>query len=196
LELQEIANLIAKGASERELQSELKKDLSVIGKAFAHPAIQDEYIVFSEFPIGQGAVDFVVLTDRSRMDVILIEIKGAGFNFLNGDGTVAADINSAAQQIRERFYHIQSNYEPFRREIHILRKAVEEGESKYNSVLGANGYLHVDPGKDIDIYGIVIGGRTRNDFEESRARHQLESATPRVRFESWDSWLRKCGVGL
>jgi hypothetical protein len=37
----------------------------------------------------------------------------------------------------------------------------------------------------------VIGGRTKNDLEESRARHQLEMATPRVMFESWDSWLRK-----
>ncbi|MEW6613019.1 MAG: Shedu anti-phage system protein SduA domain-containing protein [Pseudomonadota bacterium] len=186
-----IASLVSQGASERELQAELKRDLSILGTACAHSAIKDEYIAFSEFPIAHGNVDFVVFTDRSRMDVILIEVKGANFNFLNADGAIASDINLAAQQIRERFYQIQSNYEPFRREVHVIRKAVEGGAQKYNSVLGPKGYLHVDPEKDIDVRGIVIGGRTKNDLDESRARHQLEMATPRVIFESWDSWLRK-----
>src|SRR3546814_587022 len=121
------------------------------------------------------------------MDVILIEVKGANFNFLNADGAIASDINFATQQIRERFYQIQSYYEPFRREVHVIRKAIEGGAQKYNSVLGPNGYLNVDSEKDIDVRGIVIGGRTKNDLEESRARHQLEMATPRVMFESWDS---------
>jgi hypothetical protein len=191
LPLSEIASLVSQGASERELQAEFKRDLSVIGAACAHPAIKNEYIAFSEFPVGHGNVDFVVFTDRSRMDVILIEVKGANFNFINADGAVAADINFAAQQIRERFYQIQSNYEPFRRQVHVIRKAVESGSQKYNSILGSNGFLHVDPEKDIDIRGIVIGGRTKDDLEESRARHQLEMATPRATFESWDSWLRK-----
>lgn len=189
--LSKISNLVSEGATERELQAEFKLNLSILGTSCAHSAIKDEYIAFSEFPLGHGNVDFVVFTDRSRMDVILIEVKGANFNFLNADGAVAADINFAAQQIRERFYQIQSNYESFRREVHIIRKAVEGGVQKYNSVLGPNGYLHVDPEKDIDVRGVVIGGRTKNDFEESRARHQLEMATPRVVFESWDSWLRK-----
>jgi hypothetical protein len=189
--LSNIANLVSRGASERELQAEFKRNMSILGSACAYPAIKDEYIAFSEFPVAHGNADFVVFTDRSRMDVILIEVKGANFNFLNADGAVASDINLAAQQIRERFYQIQSNYESFRREVHVIRKAVEGGVKKYNSVLGPNGYLHVDPEKDIDVRGIVIGGRTRNDFDESRARHQLEMATPRVMFESWDSWLRK-----
>lgn len=189
--LSNIASLVAQGASERELQTELKRDLSILGAACAHPAIKREYIAFSEFPIAHGKVDFVVFTDRSRMDVILIEVKGANFNYLNSDGAVAADINYAAQQIRERFYQIQSIYEPFRREVHIIRKAVESGTQKYSSVLGPNGYLHVDPEKDIDVRGIVIGGRTKSDPDESRVRHQLEMANPRVMFESWDSWLRK-----
>jgi hypothetical protein len=191
MSLSKIVSLITKGATERELQSELKRDLTMIGIACAHSAIKSEYIVFSEFPVGHGNVDFVVFTNRSRMDVILIEVKGADFNFLNTDGIVAADINFACQQIRQRFYQIQSNYEAFRREVHVIRKTVEGGIQKYNSVLGPNGYLHVDPEKDINVRGIVIGGRTKNDFEESRARHQLEMAMPRVMFESWDSWLRK-----
>jgi hypothetical protein len=191
LTLSNIACLVTQGASERALQAEFKRDLSILGEVYTPSVIKGEYIVFSEFPIIHGSVDFVVFTDRSRMDVILIEVKGANFNFLNADGSVAADINFAAQQIRERFYKIQSCYEPFRREVHAIRKAVENGTKKYNSVLGANGYLHVDPEKDIDVRGIVIGGRTTNDSDESRVRHQLEMATPRTMFESWDSWLRK-----
>ena len=189
--LSSIASLVAQCAPERVLQSELKRDLSILGRACAHSAIKDEYIAFSEFPVANGKVDFVVFTDRSRMDVILIEVKGANFNFLNANGTVAADINYAAQQIRERFYQIQSNYELFRREMHNIRKSAESGNQKYNSIRGSNSCLHVDPNKDIDIRGIVIGGRTNNDIDESRARHQLEMSTPRVIFESWDSWLRK-----
>lgn len=188
----DIVRLVEAGASERELQSELKRDLSIVGQAFAHPAIKDEYIAFSEFPVGHGSVDFVVFTDRSRMDVILIEVKGANFNFLNNDGSIAADINFAMQQIRERLYQVQrSGYEPFRREVHLVRRSIENGCRRYNSVLGPNGYLNVDPEKDIDIWGAVIGGRTTDDLNESRVRHQMEEGTGRVRVESWDSWLRK-----
>jgi hypothetical protein len=186
-----IASLVSNCASERELQAELKNNLSIIGTSCAHSAIKDEYITFSEFPVGHGKVDFVVFTDRSRMDVILVEVKGANFNFLNADGGVAADINSAAQQIRERLYQIQTNYESFRREVHAIRKTVEGGAQIYNSFLGPNGFLHVDPEKDIDVKGVVIGGRTKDDLAESRARHQLEINSPRILFESWDSWLRK-----
>lgn len=189
--LSKIVNLVTQFSSERELQVELKRNLSILGVACTYPAIKREYIVFSEFPVANGLVDFVVFTDRSRMDVILIEVKGANFGFINADGSIAADINYAAQQIRERFYQIQSNYEPFRREVHAIRKAVENGVQKYNAVLGPNGFLNVDSEKDIDVRGLVIGGRTKNDLDESRVRHQLEMASPRVTFESWDSWLRK-----
>lgn len=188
-----LIDLIHVGATERELQAELKADLSVIAQSCVHPAIKDEYIAFSEFPVGTGFVDFVVFTDRSRMDVVLFEIKGADFEFLNADGATSRQIDRAAEQIRDRFDDIERNYEPFRREAYALRKAVEAGETRYNSLLGPKGYLNVDPEKDIDVWGIIIGGRTREDYAESRARHKLEKYTNRVRFESWDSWLRKYG---
>ena len=184
-----IMNLVVQKASERELQIELKSNLSILGAAYAHP--KDEYIVFSEFPISHGNVDFIVFTGRSRMDIILIEVKGANFNFLNSDDTIAADINIAVQQVRERFYEIQRNYESFRRDAHDIRKAVEGGEQRYNSTLGSYGCLLVDSEKDIDIWGVVIGGRTQNDSHESRTRHQFEMSTPRIMLESWDSWIRK-----
>lgn len=188
-----IRALVTGRAKEREIQTLLKSNLDLIGRSAAFAPIKDEYIAFSEFPVGNGSVDFVVFTDRSRMDVVLIEIKGADFSFINADGRVHADINEAAQQIRERYAYIRSNYEYFRREVHSIRKEVEAGKQRYNSLLGPNGYLHVDPEKDIDIKGIVIGGTTRDDLEESRIRHQLEIDSPRIKFESWDSWLRKNG---
>lgn len=191
--LTSIQSLVNQSAKERKIQDEIKRDLSVIGTSVAFAPIKDEYIAFSEFPIGQGSVDFVVFTGRSRMDVVLIEVKGADFYFLNSDGTIHADIHEAAQQIRERYAFINSNYEYFRREVHSIRKDVEAGHQRYNSLLGPNGFLHVDPEKDIYIKGIVIGGRIRGDLKESRIRHQLEIEAPRIKFESWDSWLRKNG---
>lgn len=191
--MHQLTALIHEGAREREIQAALKADLSVIAQTCVHSAIQDEYIAFSEFPLGTGFVDFVVFTDRSRMDVVLFEIKGADFEFLNADGSVAKLIDRAAEQMRNRFDEIERNYESFRREAHALRKTIEAGQKKFNSILGPNGYLHVDPEKDIDVWGIVIGGRTREDYAESRARYKLEKYTNRVRFESWDSWLRKYG---
>lgn len=186
----EIEHLVLVGAGERELQTELKKDLSLIAEVFAFP--QAEFIAFSEFPVGEGNVDFVLFTSRSRMEVVLIEVKGAEFSFSNKDGSIAADINYAAQQIRERFYHIRSNYEFFRRNCYDIRRAVEAGITKYNSLLGPNGYLHVDPDKDITYRGVIIGGRSRDDHHESKLKSELEfSASPHIRYESWDSWLRK-----
>lgn len=187
--LSTILSLVAQGASERALQAEFRRNLAALGAAWAIPA--NEYIVFSDFPVGNGIVDFAIFTCRSKMHVILVEIKGANFDFVNARGAVAADINLAAQQIRERFHQIQSSYEPFRRQAHVIRGEVEKGKRRYGSVMGPNGYLHVDPEKDIYVRGAVIGGRTRDDYEESRIRHQLTLATPHTSFDSWTSWLRR-----
>ena len=70
--------LIDAGASERELDALIKKDLSLIAEIYSSP--DDEYIVFSEFPLGEKRVDFAIFSSRSTMDVTFIEIKGADFN--------------------------------------------------------------------------------------------------------------------
>ncbi|QNB10299.1 DUF4263 domain-containing protein [Paraburkholderia tropica] len=191
--MEKIIELVSRGAGEREIQAEFKRNLSAIAKTCVPSAIKDEYIAFSEFPIGSGSVDFAVFTDRSRMDVVLLEVKGADFGFLNADGTVAKSISDASGQIRDRFDFIDKNYQSFRMDAHSIRRRVEGGETIYNSLLGPRGYLNVDPQKDIDVWGIVIGGRTNDDYQESSARHKLERFTYRTRFESWDSWLRKYG---
>ena len=186
----EIQSLVNNEAGERELQAEIKRDLSLIAEVYALPS--DEFIAFSEFPVGEGCVDFALFTSRSRMEVILIEVKGADFTFSNADGAVAASINYAAQQMRGRFYHIRSNYEWFRRNVHEIRSSVEAGPHRYNSLLGPKGSLLVDPHKDVSYRGVVIGGRARDDRLESKLKTEMEfSASPWINFESWDSWLRR-----
>ena len=186
----EIESLIVSNSSERELQTLLKQDLSVFSEVYANP--KSEYIVFSEYPIGSGSADFLLFTSRSKMEVIIIEIKGADFTFSNSDGALSAPINLAVQQVKERFAYIHSNYESFRRNAHDIRISVEAGNQTYNSLLGSNGYLHCDPHKDIIYRGIVIGGRTRDDTYESKLKWQSEiSSIPYIKYESWDSWLKK-----
>lgn len=98
-----LEELINENASERTLQNFLKQDLSFFGEVYSHPAY--EYICFSEFPVGDtGKVDFAVFTGRSRMDVYLIEVKGADISLLTNDARpkVRAIINSGIQQLEDR----------------------------------------------------------------------------------------------
>ncbi|ROM90743.1 Shedu immune nuclease family protein [Pseudomonas brassicacearum] len=188
----EIDALISTGAGEREIQRLLKQDLSIFGEAYAKP--DDEYICFSEFPLGDGQVDFVVFTGRSRMDVILIEVKGADFNLLNADHYKAFNhkINQAASQIRDRVGHIFREPAPFRDHAHSIRRRAERGEQIHNAFVGPHHSLQVDPQKDINIRTVLIGGRTVDDRVESAKRYDFErTTTPPVRVESWDTWLRR-----
>lgn len=73
-----LKELIDASASERELGALIKKDLSLIAEMYS--STHDEYIVFSEFPIGKRRADFVIFSGRSTMNVTFIEIKGADFN--------------------------------------------------------------------------------------------------------------------
>ena len=187
-----IMRLIQCGAKEQDISKLLKSDLSVWGEVYAHP--YEEYICFSEFPISTGFVDFVVFSGRSRMDVYLIEVKGANFNLLNQRGyeSFSSKVEEAAGQLRSRLRDIYEDYKGFKKEVHILREKVESGKSVYNSLLGPNGSLEVDPNKDINIFPILIAGRTVDDLIESKKRHDYEySSKPTIKIESWDTWLRK-----
>lgn len=187
-----IIDLVERGVGEQELQRLLKQDLSIFAEIYADP--KDEYICFSEFPIADGAVDFAVFSGRSRMDVTLIEVKGAEFHLVNQGhyDKFAGKIDEAIDQIRKRLRHVIDGIREFRAQVHRVRQNVEEGKSQYNSLLGPDGHLEVDPDKDINIRCVVIGGRTRDDYEESKKRHDVERSThPPIRVESWDTWLRK-----
>ena len=184
--------LVQSGSGEQELQRLLKTDLSIFGEAYAKP--DDEYICFSEFPLADGFVDFVVFTGRSRMDIILIEVKGSEFNLLNANHYKAFNhkITEAAGQISQRLGVIFRDLSRFRKEAHAIRQRAEFGERPFNAFLGPRSKLGVDPDKDINIRCVVVGGRTKNDLEESIKRQDYEAhTTPPVRVESWDTWLRR-----
>jgi len=183
---------IEANSGERQLQQILKEDLSLIAEVYADP--DDEYICFSEFPIGDGFVDFAIFTGRSRMDVILVEIKGADFNLITSGSyaNFSSKVNEAVQQIRARIGVAYRDLDRFRKEVHRIRVEAESGKPIYGAFLGPHCSLEVDPNKDINIRSVVIAGRTLNDLEESRLRHEYEwSMKPSVKIETWDSWVRK-----
>jgi len=187
-----IQEIIDRGAGELEIQALLKQDLSVFGEIYGQP--KDEYQCFSEFPVGDGCVDFVVFSGRSRMDIFLIEVKGANFNLVNKSGykKFSSTMETAMDQIRNRLEYIYKNIEEFKVMAHEIRQSAESGKNIYNCFLGPKPNLNVDLNKNINIYPVVIGGRTINDLNESNKRHQYEQrSSPKVNVESWDSWLKK-----
>src|SRR5262249_18141201 len=104
----ELEAAVRAGATEREMQRLVRRDLSLLGEIYAE--VSGEYIYFAEFAIDRGLVDFVVFTGRSRMEVFLIEIKGADFRLINRNHYAAfnARINTAVDQIRNRFRAIHN----------------------------------------------------------------------------------------
>lgn len=111
----------------------LKKDLSLLAEAYADP--KDEYICFSEFPIGKRKADFVIFTGRSKMCVIIIEVKGANFFFSNKGSyrKINEKINICRHQILENINEISGQYyDEFRRFCHRVRQDVENGNALYN----------------------------------------------------------------
>ncbi|OVZ89598.1 hypothetical protein CBW58_16180 [Yersinia frederiksenii] len=188
----ELVELIAINPIEHDILSFLKKDLSLFGELYGAPS--EEYICFSEFKIPDGVIDFVVFSGRSRMDVTLIEIKGANFSIINESGyqNLSQKTNEAIQQVRQRVSAIYRDYEKYRKHFHSARLDVESGLRVHNVLCGPKGKLGVDKDKDINIRTVVIAGRSKNDLEESKERHNLEmSMSPPIKLESWDSFLNK-----
>lgn len=188
----ELKDLINSKAKEQDISRLLKRDLSFFAELYADP--KDEYICFSEFPLGEGIVDYVVFTGRSRMDVYLIEVKGADFNFLNtnGDNIINKNIENATRQVENRLGLFHRRYEEFRQKFHRIRLTVENGEVKYNSFQGPHAKLLVDPNKDVNVYAVIIGGRTGDDYKESLIRNDFEyNKNLPVKLETWDTWIRK-----
>ncbi|MDF7659697.1 DUF4263 domain-containing protein [Erwiniaceae bacterium L1_54_6] len=189
---EEISNFIKTAPTEREIASFLSRDLSFFANFYAHPT--EEYIIIPELSIANGFVDYVIFSGRSRMDVTFIEIKGANFNLMNqsGYGNLSQKTNEAIQQVRERISVIYRDYGKYRNFFHEIRKQVETDSGFSNALLGPKGKLSVNPDKDINIRSVVIAGRSNNDLEESKQRHNVEVATsPPIRLESWDSLINK-----
>lgn len=187
-----LKELIDASASERELGALIKKDLSLIAEMYS--STHDEYIVFSEFPIGKRRADFVIFSGRSTMNVTFIEIKGADFNLKKRGhyDNFNAKIEEANSQVRNHRKYIYNDYESFRKELHRVRKRAESGENIYNAFLAPKRKLQVDPDKNVNIRFVIVAGRTpENDIEESDLRYQFGRDNRDVELFSWDSWIRK-----
>ncbi|UZH02622.1 DUF4263 domain-containing protein [Pantoea anthophila] len=188
----EILEFIQSTPTERELANFLKRDLSFFAKYYAHP--EEEYIIIPELGIANGFVDYVLLSGRSRMDVTFIEIKGANFNLMNqsGYGNFSQKTNEAIQQVRDRITNVYRDYSKYRIYFHEIREKIENKTYSKSSLIGPRGKLCVDPDKDINIRSVVIAGRSINDLEESRQRHNIAiTSSPPISLESWDSLINK-----
>lgn len=188
----QLKRLIDSGAKEREIDCLIKQDLSLIGEIYGCP--YNEYIVFSEFPLGDGRIDFAVFSSRSTMNVTFIEIKGADFNLKKRGhyDSLNAKIEEANSQIRNHRKYIYNNYESFRKEMHRVRTKAESGEKIYNAFLSPEGRLLVDPNKNINVRFVIVAGRTlEDDVDESDLRYQFGKMNQDVELLSWDSWIRR-----
>lgn len=187
-----LKELIDASVSEHEFGDLIKRDLSLIAEIYSFP--NDEYIVFSEFPIGERRVDFAIFSGRSTMDVTFIEIKGADFNLKKRGhyDNFNAKIEEANSQIRNHRKYIYNNYESFRKKLHQVRENAESGEKIYNAFLSPQRELHVDPNKNVNIRFVIVAGRTPgDDIEESDLRYQFGRENRDVELFSWDSWIRR-----
>ncbi len=187
-----IIEFIESNPKEKDIQTLFERDLSILGDYYSNP--KEEYICFSQFPVGDRIVDFVVFTGRSRMDVTLIEIKGADYNLLNKDNyeTFSKKTDKAIRQITRELGYISRNYPVFRPFCHKIKKKAESGEQIYKAFIGPKGKLEASPDKDICIHTSIIGGRSNNDIKESKVRHDFERhSSPPIRIDSWDSWINK-----
>lgn len=188
----ELAEFLADNPIERELAKFFKRDLAFFADMYAFPS--EEYIVVPELKIEEGFVDYAIFSGRSRMDITLIEIKGANFDLMGSTGyhNISYKTNEALQQVRGRQGTIIRNYQKFREYFHGIREMIETDKHKFEAFCGPKGKLLFDPNKDVNIRTVVIAGRSKNDLEESIERHNLErnSSLP-LRLESWDSLLNK-----
>ena len=192
----ELFTFIKSNPTESEIHKLLNSDLSILGDYFSSP--NESYIVFSEFPLKyknyNGYVDFVVFTSSSRMEVILIEIKGANYNLITQGNydNFSSKTNEAVQQLRNRTFCLHENISYFRKHFHKVRKKAEAGKYICHTLVGPLGKLQVDSRKEIIIKRVCIGGRSIDDVKESRLRHEYEyGQSPTIRIESWDSFLKK-----
>lgn len=191
---EKIRALVDAQSGETTIDDALKNELRLLGESLTGPCYDGHYVVFSQFPIGTGKVDFAVFTGPSRMTVTLIEIKGADFNFETSGGTADSHINTGYIQILERYDFAKQSFAQFKHDMHLALDTAIDGTYSGTFLVGPNGTnLEVDRHKEIHLRGLVIGGRTRDDRSESRLRHMLEQSNSSIRFESWHSWFRRQG---
>ena len=81
--IEDFIELIEENSQEMKIHKLIKEDLSFMADYLAEP--YEEYICFSNYPIGDKIADFVVLTSRSKMKVCIVEVKGADFKIVKAN---------------------------------------------------------------------------------------------------------------
>lgn len=191
--LKEVKKFLDSYPSEIELADFLKRDMSLFAELYAYP--KDEYVCFAEFPVGDGRVDFALFTGRSRMDVYLIEIKGAQKDLRrkNHYGEFRANVQEGRGQLIERKNWCEHHYGEFRKSVYrILNTVNSDNKRPYHAFPGPKSRLSVDSQKDIKMHYILIAGRTSDDLCDSQKRHKEDYAISYdIQTETWDSWINK-----
>ena len=169
--IEDFIELIEENSQEMKIQKLIKEDLSFMADYLAEP--HEEYICFSNYPIGDKIADFKI-------------VKANHYQGLN------VHMNDAITQLKNHMEYINRNYSSFRTQIHEDKdKAINE-EYSGNYLVGPRKTLLVDPQKDIDVKYIAIGGVEREDksIEES---HEIVKCKPADNLEiaSWNSFVRK-----
>lgn len=188
----DIIKLLNTNPIEHRLNEFLREDLSLIAECYANPS--EEYVCFAEFPVGEHRADFVLFTGRSRMNVYLIEIKGADKELRrkNHYGEFKSSIQEGIGQLKKHSNWCSKNYETFRMFTYNVLEEVKNGNFPYHAFLGPKYELMVDPNKDIRLHYILIAGKTEDDLNDSKRRDIEErSVSVDMQIETWDSWLNK-----
>lgn len=189
---QEFLSFLDTNSKEKDLHQFLNGDLSLVAELGR--VRSERWIVYSEFQLGTGRVDFAVFHGSSCMEVTLIEIKGANYNFQNQSGRKSLNFrtNEAFNQMIERIRLIHKAYSYHRLNIHQIREKTESDNYPGLHLRGPQQPLMVDPNKDIELRGIIVGGRRNDDLMENQLRKSYEeNQNIPVRMESWDSWINK-----
>jgi len=191
LPIEELQSLVHKRANERAFQKVIKDDLSFLADVFA--SSPDEFICLSEYPIGDRIVDYVVLTSRSRMEVYLIEVKGANFRTSKEThyGGMNNHIHDAVKQLTNHKIYIDQHYNDFRKQIHSTKASVVVGTYLGNCLLGPKGNLFVDQDKDIILRFVAIGGTEGDGRRNSHECTVFENSHQNLSVYSWESFLRR-----
>ena len=143
---------------------------------------------------GARLVEHYERSSGGSLDAFTFSAKGSP-NWVNMDRREAMDLlgcsadefdatTASNPRLMTLIQRIRNSIDPFMR--------AESGAAIHNALIGPESPLQVDPDKDVNVRYVVIGGRTRDDVQESRMRNDYErSFNPTIKLESWDSWLRK-----
>lgn len=150
--------------------------------------------------LGCSADEFDATTaSNPRLMTLIQRIRNSIDPFMDGPHLESRDVILRRMDINERKISkasvaalVEAGSSERQLQALLKKERAESGAAIHNALIGPESPLQVDPDKDVNVRYVVIGGRTRDDVQESRMRNDYErSFNPTIKLESWDSWLRK-----